>query len=136
MVVTGMSSAFVISAILLHTICPWIKRCFDGTKLFGSTSMSYVLLSAEYWPKICFDIRFNNQWLMVYMNSVCGFGFYTLMNFILTNRCFLPHSGSQSFVTIKNNINHKDKRQIEDTDVIVTKDYWVFWTDFVYHSSD
>ena len=48
----------------------------------------------------------------------------TLMNFISTNRCFyLPHSGSQSFVTIKNNINHKDKRQIEDTDVIVTKDY-------------
>ena len=132
-----MSSAFVISAILLHTKCPWIKRCFDGTKLFGSTYTSYVWLSAEYWPKICFDIRFNNHWLMVYMNSVCGFGSYTLMNFISTNRCFyLPHSGSQSFVTIKNNINHKDKRQIEDTDVIVTKDYWVFWTDFDYHPSD
>ena len=96
-----------------------------------------IRLSAGYWPKICFDIRFNYQWLMVHMNTVCGFGLYTLMNFISTNRCFyLPHSGSQSFVTIKNNINHKDKRQIEDTDVIVTKDYWVFWTDFVYHSSD
>ena len=54
------------------------------------------------------------------------------------NRCFL-------FVTFcitiigdnqKHDQSQRQEADREDTDVIFTKDYWVFWTDFVYYSSD
>ena len=72
--------------------------------------------------------------------NVCGFGLgtYTLLNFISTIQMFL-------FVTFwiaiigdnqKHDQSQRQEADREDTDVIFTKDYWVFWTDFVYYSSD